>query len=99
MDNSEQDKLDHERLVTIYKTGNEAIISLIKSLLDEAGIKFLITNEGVQDLLGVGIIGTGFNPLTGPVHVKVMPEDEEYARELLKDINENTVAGDEESGT
>ena len=99
MDNSEQDKLDHERLVTIYKTGNEAIISLIKSLLDEAGIKFLITNEGVQDLLGVGIIGTGFNPLTGPVNVKVMPEDEEYARELLKTVSENSGTGDKESGT
>jgi hypothetical protein len=92
MKKSEHEKLDHEKLVTIYKTGNEAIVVLIKSMLDEAGIKYSITGEGLQGLLGVGVIGTGFNPLTGPVQLKVMPEDEEYAKELLKDINENTGA-------
>jgi hypothetical protein len=96
MKKSEHDKLDHERLVTIYKTGNEAIVVLVKSMLDEAEIQYLVTGEGLQGLLGVGVIGTGFNPLTGPVQIKVMPEDEEYARELLKDINENTGAEDEE---
>ena len=87
MDKSQQEKEDHERLVTVYETGNEAVIAVIKSILDEAGIRYLAKGEGVQDLFGVGILGTGFNPITGPVQFRVMPEDQEYAAELLKDVD------------
>ncbi|HAY35265.1 MAG TPA: DUF2007 domain-containing protein [Ignavibacteria bacterium] len=86
MDKAQQEKENHERLVTVYETGNEAVVAVIKSVLDEAGIRYLAKGEGVQDLFGVGVLGTGFNPITGPVQFRVMPEDEEYARALLKDI-------------
>jgi hypothetical protein len=88
MNKTQHEKEDHENLVAVYETGNEAIVSVVKSMLDEAKIRYIAQGEGVQDLFGVGIIGTGFNPVTGPVIFKVMPEDEEYARELLKDISE-----------
>ncbi len=88
MNKKQHEKEDHERLVTVYATGNEAIVSVVKSILDEAQIKYIAQGEGVQDLFGVGVIGTGFNPITGPVIFKVMPEDEEYANELLKDVSE-----------
>lgn len=87
MDKAQQEKEDHERLVTVYETGNEAVVAVIKSILDEAGIRYLAKGEGVQDLFGVGILGTGFNPITGPVQFRVMPEDQEYALELLKDVD------------
>lgn len=87
MNKAQHEKEDHERLVTIFETGNEAVVAVVKSILDEAKIKYLAQGEGVQDLFGVGVIGTGFNPVTGPVEFKVMPEDAEYARELLKDIS------------
>ncbi|MCX7878739.1 MAG: DUF2007 domain-containing protein [Ignavibacteria bacterium] len=83
-------KEDSERLVSVYKTGNPAIIAVIKSVLDEAGIKYLVKGENLQNLFGVGTIGTGYNLITGPVDFQVMPEDEEYARELLKDIDEDS---------
>ena len=86
----QQDREDHERLVTVYETGSEGLIAVIKSILDEAGIRYLAKGEGVQDLFGVGVLGTGFNPITGPVEFRVMPEDEEYARELLKDVTESS---------
>ncbi len=89
MNKAQHEKEDHERLVTIFETGNEAIIAVVKSLLDEAQIKYLAQGDGVQDLFGVGVIGTGFNPITGPVVFQVMPEDAEYARELLKDVKED----------
>ncbi len=98
MENNEHEKLDHESLVTVYKTGNEAIISLIKSILDEAEIKYMIAGEGVQGLVGVGVFGTGYNPITGPAVIKVMPEDAEYAKELLKDIEEKPDDSEEETG-
>lgn len=86
MNKAQHEKEDHEKLVTVFETGSEAVVAVVKSILDEAKIKYLAKGEGVQDLFGVGVIGTGFNPITGPVEFKVMPEDEEYAKELLKDI-------------
>lgn len=88
MNKSQQEKEDRERLVPIFETGNEAIIALVKSLLDEANIKYLVEGEGVENLIGVGVIGTGFNPVTGPVVFKVMPEDAEFAQKILKDVKE-----------
>ncbi|MBP9191623.1 MAG: DUF2007 domain-containing protein [Ignavibacteria bacterium] len=85
----QQEKEDHERLVTVFETGHEGIIAVVKSILDEAQIRYLAKGEGVQDLFGVGILGTGFNPITGPVQFRVMPDDAEYARELLKDVKDN----------
>lgn len=87
MNKQQHEKEDHEKLVTVFETGNEAVISVVKSVLDEAQIRYLAQGEGVQDLFGVGVLGTGFNPVTGPVVFKVMPEDEDYARELLKNIS------------
>ena len=81
--------VDHERLVTVFKTGHEGIVALVKSILDEAKIQYLAKGEGVQDLFGVGVLGTGFNPITGPVEFRVMPEDVKYAEELLKDVKES----------
>ena len=76
-------------MVTVFETGHEGVVAIVKSILDEAKIQYLAQGEGVQDLFGVGVVGVGFNPVTGPVEFKVMPEDEKYARELLKDITEN----------
>ena len=89
MNQAEHEKLDHENLVPVFESGNEAIIAVVKSILDEAKIQYLLEGEGVQDLFGVGVIGTGFNPITGPAVFKVLPEDVDYARELLKDVKED----------
>lgn len=88
MNTEEQERLDHESLVPVFETGHDGIIAIVKSILDEAQIPYLAEGEGVQDLFGVGVIGTGFNPVTGPVVFKVLPENAEYARELLKDVQE-----------
>ncbi len=89
------ENLDKEKLVTVFKSGNEALIALAKSMLDEAEIKYLIKNEGVQDLLGLGVFGTGFNPLTGPIQIQVLPEDEVTAKEILKDVEASEEADEE----
>jgi hypothetical protein len=89
------ENLDKERLVTVFKSGHEGLIAVAKSMLDEAEIKYLIKNEGVQDLVGLGVFGTGFNPLTGPIQIQVLPEDETYARDLLKDVEASEEVDDE----
>ena len=90
------ENLDNERLVTIFKSGHEGLIALAKSILDEANIEYLIKNEGVQDLVGLGVFGTGFNPLTGPIQIQVLPEKEVEAKELLKDLKESEESPNEE---
>ncbi|MGC8857962.1 MAG: putative signal transducing protein [Ignavibacteria bacterium] len=84
-----RNKASKENLVTVFKSGNEALISLVKSILDEANIKYLVKGENLKDLFGFGVIGTGYNPLTGPVEIQVLEENADYASELLKDISEN----------
>lgn len=89
MNKEQHEKEDHEKLVPVFETGNEAIVAVVKSLLDEANIKYLAEGEGVENLFGVGVIGTGFNPITGPIIFKVMPEDAQYAKDILKDVKED----------
>ncbi len=70
-------------LVKVFETGNAALIPLIESLLHEAEIEFLTKGENLQDLFGIGRVGTGFNTVLGPVQFWVRQEDEEMARRLL----------------
>lgn len=78
---------DDSAPVTIFETGNPAVLAVAKSLLEEAGITFFASGEGVQDLFAAGSIG-GFNPLVGPVHVQVPAEDAERARAALSALGD-----------
>jgi hypothetical protein len=82
------EKEDKEKLVTIFTTGHEGVVALVKSILDEAKIEYIAKGEGIQDLFGIGVIGTGFNIVTGPVEFQVLEDNVEYAKELLKDVSE-----------
>jgi len=70
-------------------TGDPAKIMVAKSILDEAGIKYLAQGEGLQDLFAMGRLGTGFNPLIGPVKFLVRNEDQQIAKELLQELQED----------
>jgi hypothetical protein len=83
---------DKEKLVTVFKTGHHGTIAVIKSILDEAGLQYSVKGEGIQDLIGAGVFGVGYNPITGPVEFQVLEENVEYAKELLKDVSENPEA-------
>ena len=80
---------DKEKLVTVFKTGHHGTIAVVKSILDEAGIEYNVKGEGIQDLIGAGIFGVGYNPITGPVEFQVLEDNAEFAKELLKDVSEN----------
>ena len=89
-------KEDSENLVTVLRTGHQGVIAVAKSILDEAEIKYLVKGEGLQNLFGVGVMGTGFNLITGPIEIQVLPEDAETAQEILKDIEESEEIEDDE---
>jgi hypothetical protein len=90
---------DKEKLVTVYKTGHHGTIALIKSILDEAGIECFAKGETVQDFIGVGVFGMGYNTLTGPVEIQVLEENAEYARELLAGVKEAPAEDADEENT
>lgn len=73
-------------LVTVFETGDPALVALAKSLLNSAGIDFAAKGEALQDILGLGRFPSGTNVLTGPVAFQVNAEDAEKAKSLLSDL-------------
>lgn len=71
---------DSETLVTVYTTWNHALISLIKSMLDDAEIHYFVKGENFQYMEPIYAF---------PVEFQVMQSDEEFTRELLKDVEES----------
>jgi len=84
------------KLVCIFSTGSQAQIAVAKSLLDGADIPFMVKNEGVQDLLGFGRMGTGYNPLTGPIEIWVDEKDSFQAKEIISDLDNPSEEEDDE---
>ena len=66
-------------LITVLATGNPALIAVAKSLLEDSGIEYATQNEGLHDLFPVNRFR---------IHIQVRQEDEEDARELLADLEE-----------
>jgi hypothetical protein len=76
-----------ESLVTVFETGNRIEFETAKILLRDAGIEFFTVGEEVQDLIALGRIGTGQNPVTGPTRIQVRAEDEAEARRILEEMD------------
>lgn len=87
-DDSGENNSDLEYLVSVYKTSNTALVAIIKSILDEAGINYLAQGDKLQSVYPINAF---------PVDFKVMPDDEEYARELLSEIDDESDWYDENS--
>lgn len=79
-------------LVTAFETGDPGLLAMAHSILDEAQIPYLTQGEGIQDLFGLGRLGTGFSILTGPVHILVERASEADARQLLAGLEEDAAA-------
>lgn len=84
-----------EKLITVFSTGNHGLIALAKSVLDDAKIGYYAKNENSEDLIGIGVVGTGYNPVIGPIELQVLEENAEEAKKLLKDISEGKTAEEE----
>ena len=72
--------------ITVLETGDPATLALAKSLLESEDIQYFARGEGVQDLFALGRLGTGFNPVTGPVQLQVDKHDMDTATALLADL-------------
>jgi hypothetical protein len=83
------------KLVTVFATGDPALVALAKSFLQSASIEFMTRGEGIQNLFGVGAVAGGFNPITGPVEFLVAADDADDARRLLEDLTAGNVGGED----
>jgi len=79
--------LNDRHLVTVLEIVDPAVLPVAKSLLEDAGIPYLMKGEGIQDLWGVGQIG-GFNPISGPIELQVAEDQREEVLELLSDLDD-----------
>jgi hypothetical protein len=82
-----QEEHPDPKIETVYATGDPALVTVVKSLLEDAEIEYFTKGYEIQDLVGIGRLG-GFNNVIGPVEFVVAAEDEPTARELLADLND-----------
>jgi hypothetical protein len=79
---------DATRSVLVFKTNDPGLLGIVKSVLSDAGITYVVAGEGLQGLFPGSHYGNDFAP-----RVLVAAEDAEAARELLRGI-EGGEAGD-----
>jgi len=77
----------HPEPVTVFESSDTALLAVAESLLEEADIEFFAKGEGIQDLFAGGRIGTGFNPVVGPVQLQVPADDVEEATAILRELS------------
>jgi len=75
-------------VVTVFTSRNAGDLIMAKLLLEAEGIRFVTEGEGVQDLFGLGRSFGGYNPITGPVQLRVTPEDAPLALEVLGELRD-----------
>lgn len=68
---------------SVLETGDPALLAVAKSVLQNAGIPFVVIGEGLQNLEGGGGLGIGYNQLFGPATLRVPPDRAATARDLL----------------
>lgn len=73
-------------MTVVFSTGSLAELVVAKLLLEAEGIPYVVQGEGVQNLFGFGTI-FGYNPITGPVELRVADEDADLAREAVAEIH------------
>jgi hypothetical protein len=80
-------------LVCVFRTGDEGLVAIGKSILDGEGIKYIARNAELQDLFGLGRIGGSFNFVIGSVDFLVSPGDVARARALLGALRQGFLSG------
>ena len=72
-----------DELVTVFASSNPAELAVAKMLLEAGGVRYVVTGELLQDVIGVGRLFGG-NLVTGPVRLQVLAQNAEEARDLLR---------------
>ena len=79
-------KMEWPDMVILRTISDSAFLLVAKSILLDAGIPFWIKNEGLQDLIGFGRVGMGFNIMIQPVGLFIPKKYMKEANRLLDDV-------------
>jgi hypothetical protein len=84
--------------VTLIKLFDPAQQALIESLLQAAGVEYVIQGDVMQDVMGLGRLAGGYNQIFGPPVIKVPKAALEAAREAIASATEPTtiLAGEDD---
>ena len=72
-----------ESFAPVFTAWEASSLPVIESLLAANNIPFVVANEAIQDVVGLGRAGVGYNPIVGPPVVRVPSDREAEARELI----------------
>ena len=80
-------------LVTVLTTENPILLALARSILEGEGIPCQVKGEGFHNMFAWSGADVKFSPLNEPVQIQVRKEDENDAREILKDLETESGTG------
>lgn len=78
---------EENRPVTVLATQDEALVAVAESLLQGAGIEYVVTNRIIQDLVGYGRLGA--NMAAGVIRIVVARSNVESARMVLENLQQS----------
>ncbi len=78
------------KLVQVFRTTNAAVLPVVKSLLDSAGIEYFVQGEEALGLIPVGAAGSAVSRASLGAIVHVREEDAASVREMLADAEQGT---------
>ncbi len=76
--------MEKNDMVTVYIPKDEADRLVICALLDSFSVKYYSKNLGVQNLIGAGMLGGGFNLATGQVEIQVLRSELEEVKSIIE---------------
>lgn len=88
----ETDSADSD-LVCVFRTGDEGLVAVIRSILDGENIPYIARNAELQDLFDVGRLGGSFNFVVGSVEFLVHAEDAQRSRGVLEALTQGFLSG------
>jgi hypothetical protein len=83
---------DPDDLVTVFRTADSGLVPLIKSLLDAAGIEYVVQGDEALGLFPLGPLATGITQNLMAVTFLVRPEEEQAACEALRPVEDDEEA-------
>lgn len=82
--------------VKVFTAHDATLLAVARSLLESEAIPYFVRGEAVQDLVGIGRLGSGFNPIVGPGEIEVPASAAARARGLLADLDAPEEEDDED---
>jgi hypothetical protein len=74
-----------EKVVEVFSSGDESLLLVLESVLNEHGIPFSLAGENIQDLFAAGRLG-GFNFAIGPARLFVREDDVPRVKDVLREL-------------